>query len=235
MTAGQEAGRRLARTDGAPAWPSPPDPGDLSRRLVQRRSELGLTADQVAARATVSPRYLEFLERYPGRPDRATLRRLAAALRTSPSALLGGGLGAAPAGSPVSGPGVLERIPPAECRGLIAPGGVGRIGFLTASGIVMLPVNFVVIANTIVVRTGAGSVIAAHADQDVTFEADRIDEALGEAWSVLVQGRAHGVIQHAELARMQRGPAIVPWPAGQHDLYIRITPRRITGRRIVHR
>ena len=69
-------------------WPSPPDPGDLSRRVAQRRAELHLSQVQVAARAGVSLRYLEYLERYPARPTPAALRQLAAALRTTPAALL---------------------------------------------------------------------------------------------------------------------------------------------------
>lgn len=30
------------------SWPSPPDPGDLSRRIIQRRTELRLSIAQVA-------------------------------------------------------------------------------------------------------------------------------------------------------------------------------------------
>ena len=65
-------------------WPSPPDPGDLSRRVAQRRAELHLSQAQVATRAGLSLRYLEYLERYPARPTAAALRQLAAALRTTP-------------------------------------------------------------------------------------------------------------------------------------------------------
>jgi hypothetical protein len=67
-------------------WPSPPDPGDLSRRLAARRAELRLSLSQVAERAAVNRRYLEYLENFPGQPDAGTLRRLAAALRTTPAA-----------------------------------------------------------------------------------------------------------------------------------------------------
>ena len=49
-------------------WPSPPDPGDLSKRIARRRTELRLSTAQVAARATISVRYVEYLERYPAAP-----------------------------------------------------------------------------------------------------------------------------------------------------------------------
>ena len=80
-------------------WPSPPDPGDLSKRIALRRAELRLSRAQVAARAGMTPRYLEYLERYPATPDAGMLRQLAVALRTTPAVLLGGG-GQAPPGTP---------------------------------------------------------------------------------------------------------------------------------------
>ena len=100
-------------------WPSPPDPGDLSRRLAARRAELRLSLSQVAERAAVNRRYLEFLENFPGQPDAGTLRRLAAALRTTPGALLGGG-GQAPPGRAAGPVGRLERLSLAECGRLLA-------------------------------------------------------------------------------------------------------------------
>jgi hypothetical protein len=212
-------------------WPSPPDPGDLSRRLAARRAELRLSLSQVAGRAGVNPRYLEYLENFPGQPRADTLRRLAAALRTTPASLLGAG-GEAPLGR-VPGPvGQLETLGPAECRRLLGPGGLGRIAFVTASGLMVLPVNYVIVSSTIVLRTGAGSLIAAHGDGQVSFEADHLDETLHRGWSVLVRGQAHRVLQPGELRNLQEGCDLRPWPAGEHDLYVRIVPLRITGRRI---
>lgn len=212
-------------------WPSPPDPGDLSRRLKARRAELRLSLSQVACRARVNPRYLEYLENFPGQPGADTLRRLAAALRSTPAALLGAG-GEAPLGR-VPGPvGQLETIGPAECRRLLGPGGLGRIAFSTASGLMVLPVNYVIVSSTIVLRTGAGSLIAAHGDDQVSFEADHLDETLHRGWSVLVRGQAHRVLQPGELRNLQEACDLRPWPAGEHDLFVRIVPLRITGRRI---
>lgn len=225
-------------------WPSRPDPGDLSRRLATRRAELRLSVAQVAGRARVPARYLEYLERFPAQPAPAILRRLAAALRTTPGALLGAGLGVPtgfgvpaqvgePAGcAPASQPGQLERLSPLDCRHLLAAGGVGRVAFNTASGLVVLPVNYGVVADTIVFRTGAGSLIAAHGDDEVAFETDHFDEVLGQGWSVLVRGRAHRVLQLGELHNLRAECDLIPWPAGDYDLYVRIVPDRITGRRV---
>ena len=212
-------------------WPSPPDPGDLSRRLAARRAELRLGLSQVAERAAVNRRYLEFLESFPGRPDAGTLRRLAAALRTTPGALLGGG-GQPPPGRRPGPAGRLERLSLAECGRLLAPGGLGRLAFSTASGLMVLPVNYLLVAGTIVLRTGTGSLIAAHGDDPVSFETDHLDETLGYGWSVLVRGQAHRVLQPGELRHLREGCDLRPWPAGEHDLYVRIVPTRTTGRRI---
>jgi transcriptional regulator with XRE-family HTH domain len=210
-------------------WPSPPDPGDLSRRLAQRRSELHLSQAQVAARAGLSLRYLEYLERYPARPTPVALRQLAAALRTTPTALLGAGSNAPPGHADLR---VVGKLMPAECRRLIAPGGVGRIAFGTLSGPVVVPVNFAVLAGTVVIRTAEGTIIDGHADEQVALEVDHIDEALCQGWSVLVRGPAHRVTHPAELRRLQEDAAVWPWVSGEREVYVRIIPTEVTGRRI---
>jgi nitroimidazol reductase NimA-like FMN-containing flavoprotein (pyridoxamine 5'-phosphate oxidase superfamily)/transcriptional regulator with XRE-family HTH domain len=268
-----------------PTWPSPPDPGDLSRRLTRRRAELHLTTAQVAARAGLSQRYVEYLERYPARPDAGVLRRLAAALCTSSATLLGGGASIPPGhlrrpgprqagltgthdsasgdrafndraahdsptrdgtGRPLSrraiaanrGPdpatigATITKLSPAECRRLIAPGGIGRIAFWAASGPMILPVNYVVVSGAIVFRTGRGTLIEGHAYDKVAFEVDYVDDALCQGWSVLVSGQAHAVLQPMELRRLREEARLRPWPEGNYDVWVRIAPDKITGRRI---
>jgi nitroimidazol reductase NimA-like FMN-containing flavoprotein (pyridoxamine 5'-phosphate oxidase superfamily)/DNA-binding XRE family transcriptional regulator len=218
------------RAEGA--WPSPPDPGDLSKRVAQRRTELGLSQVQLAARAGISLRYLEYLERYPARPTGTTLRRLAAALVTTPAALLGAGADVPPGRARPPARPVVTRLTPVECCRLIAPGGVGRIGFVTISGPVVLPVNFAVVDGTVVIRTAEGTIIEGHGDERVAFEVDHLDEALCRGWSVLVRGQAHRVTHPAELRRVQEEAAILPWVGADREAYLRIIPDQITGRRI---
>jgi len=200
--------------------------------VALRRAELRLSRTQVAARAGMNPRYLEYLERYPATPAAGLLRRLAAALQTTPALLLGAGSQAPPGHGRPAGGTMTEKLMPADCRRLIAPGGVGRIAFTTTSGPVVLPVNFAMAGNSIVIRTGAGTLIGAHADEPVAFEADHIDEALCQGWSVLVRGQAHRVLQPAELRHLQDDAAVFPWAPGDRELYVCILPDQITGRRI---
>jgi transcriptional regulator with XRE-family HTH domain len=199
-----------------PRWPSAANPGDLSRRVARRRVELHLSRAQVAARTGMNARYLEYLERYPARPNTRSLRQLATALRTTPAVLLGGDADTPPGQVRLDGPPVFAKLTPADCRRLIAPGGVGRIAFCTAAGPAVFPVNFAMVDATIVIRTSDGTVIDGHGDGPVAFEVDHIDEALCQGWSVLVRGLAHHVRHPAELHRMRSEAAVWPWPGGEH-------------------
>jgi len=126
----------------------------------------------------------------------------------------------------------LRMLSPAECFDLLEPGGIGRVGFTGADGMMMLPVNFAVTARTIIFRTAPDTLLALHANGRVSFEADCLHEALRAGWSVLVQGRARTVTEEREIEQLQARTHLEPWAAGARDVYIRITPTRISGRRI---
>lgn len=68
---------------------------------------------------------------------------------------------------------------------------------------------------------------------DLTFEIDEIDEPAREGWSVLIQGPAHHVESEAEREPLIRA-GVEPWPGGDRELFVRIVPDRVTGRRIRH-
>ena len=126
----------------------------------------------------------------------------------------------------------LRTLSPDECFELLEPGGVGRVGFAAADGITMLPVNFAVTRKTIVFRTAPDTLLAVYADGRVSFEADHLDEALHVGWSVLVHGHAHKVTDEREVKQLEDRTRLQPWAAGPRDVYVRITPSRISGRRI---
>ena len=127
----------------------------------------------------------------------------------------------------------LRTLSPAECLDLLEPGGIGRVGFTSADGIMMLPVNFAVTGKTVIFRTAPDTLLALYGNAQVSFEVDRFDEALHEGWSVLAQGHAHEVIDEREVKHLEDGMHLEPWAAGARDVYIRITPTRISGRHIL--
>jgi nitroimidazol reductase NimA-like FMN-containing flavoprotein (pyridoxamine 5'-phosphate oxidase superfamily) len=126
----------------------------------------------------------------------------------------------------------LRRLSPTECFDLLEPGGIGRVGFAAADGIMMLPVSFAVTAKTVIFRTAPDTLLALYANAQVSFEADCLDEALHAGWSVLVQGRAHQVFEERQVEQLQNRTRLQPWAAGARDVYVRIRPTRISGRRI---
>ncbi len=127
---------------------------------------------------------------------------------------------------------VLRALGPAECFDLLEPGGVGRVGFTSAEGIVMLPVNFAVMGRTIIYRTAPDTLLAVYANAQVGFEVDHFDEARREGWSVLVHGHARKITDEREVKRRENGTRLEPWAAGARDVYVRIAPTRISGRRL---
>jgi nitroimidazol reductase NimA-like FMN-containing flavoprotein (pyridoxamine 5'-phosphate oxidase superfamily) len=131
---------------------------------------------------------------------------------------------------PAEGQYALRKLSPDECFDLLEPGGIGRVGFSSADGIVMLPVNFAMTAKGIVFRTAPDTLLALYADTQVSFQADHLDETLREGWSVLVQGHAHTVTDERQVEHLQDRTHLQPWAAGARDVYVRITPTRITGR-----
>ncbi len=126
----------------------------------------------------------------------------------------------------------LRMLSATECFELLEPGGIGRVGFASPDGIMMLPVNFAVTGKTIVFRTAPDTLLALHADAQVSFEVDRLDEALREGWSVLLQGRGHKVTDESEVQYLEDGTHLEPWAVGARDVYVRIAPTLISGRRI---
>ncbi|HSR85444.1 MAG TPA: pyridoxamine 5'-phosphate oxidase family protein [Streptosporangiaceae bacterium] len=207
---------------------------DVGRRIAERRDEAHMTVTDVAERAGMSPQYVSYLEASPAaNPTSATVTRIAAALNVAPSTLEGAGLNMPPGQRSAARNATLHTLTEAECRALIAPGGVGRFLFVQAGrGPVAIPVNFKMDTAGVVFRISSHSVsIEGVHQQPVSFDVDHLDEALGEGWSVLLTGTAKVITGDAERSYAQTLD-IVPWPDGEQDLYVRLSPTEITGRRI---
>lgn len=129
----------------------------------------------------------------------------------------------------------LTALTPQECRELLRhrPLHVGRLAVTDVDGRpLVVPVNYRLDGDAVVVRTEAGSMLTAAAlERPVAFEVDDVDEAWQEGWSVLVQARAEEVTDPDELARLQRLP-LRPWAPGERSVYLRIPLDMVTGRRI---
>jgi nitroimidazol reductase NimA-like FMN-containing flavoprotein (pyridoxamine 5'-phosphate oxidase superfamily) len=128
-------------------------------------------------------------------------------------------------------PGTLTMLDPDECLRLLGTRTVGRLAYVARAGVPdIAPVNYGVADGCILIRSGAGPKLqAADRRELVAFEVDDLDEAGRGGWSVVVHGRAERVTQGR---RQDPSEVPEPWAAGPRVHTIRITPRRITGRRI---
>jgi len=132
---------------------------------------------------------------------------------------------------------VLEKLDEAECLRLISPGGVGRIAFVGSYDLTVLPVNYRVVDGVILFRTAEDGLTQEdlrtgiqRGEYRVAFEADHFDDVAREGWSVLVRGPAHHLDDdERDVARLA---GVEPWAPGERNHFIRITPVRITGRRV---
>ncbi|MHC1557811.1 pyridoxamine 5'-phosphate oxidase family protein [Actinomycetospora sp. C-140] len=126
-----------------------------------------------------------------------------------------------------------DELTVGECSRLLDTVPVGRMVFTEDDAPAVHPVNFLRHENSIIVRTGAGPKLeAARRGDVVAFEADEIDADARAGWSVLVVGRAEVVNDVDELlAVLDVGHR--PWVRRRGAHVLRITARRVTGRRLV--
>jgi transcriptional regulator with XRE-family HTH domain len=213
---------------------------DLGRRIAEQRRRAGLTRDETANLAGMSPEYLAYLESSETpNPSHGSLTRLAAVLDTDPATLAGAGLSLPPGQRGAAKNAVLEKLTTQESKAHVAPGGVGLFLFDDPSrGPVAFPVNYKMEGDDVVFRTtdGSGGPVAflrqaPASGRKVAFDVDHLDDALAEGWSVLLSGSARIITDKDELDRA-KALGIEPWAGPDLDVYVRLTPDEITGRRI---
>lgn len=129
--------------------------------------------------------------------------------------------------------GELQTLSSAECLQLLGSRDLGRMAYNDPEGPVVIPVNFVLDGDTVIIATSPHTDLGrrhAHAGT-VAFQVDEIDQQAHSGWSVLLRGTAEAV-DYAELpASYHSRPA--PWAGGVRTLYLRIVPSNITGRRLL--
>ena len=116
-----------------------------------------------------------------------------------------------------------------ECLDILRAHEVGRLVFDDGHGPMVLPVNYAMQGQDILIRTDASGSIARHAtDKRVAFEVDEVDDISETGCSVVVRGTA-----------TQASPESAPpddepyaWAEGVRLHVLHIHTDRITGRRL---
>lgn len=128
--------------------------------------------------------------------------------------------------------GHLQTLSRTECLALLGGASVGRLGVSIGALPAILPVNYCLLDDAVVVRTVPGSKLDAATTQAVVaFEVDHHEPDGTSGWSVLVQGVAEEATDPIELAELRALP-LRAWafPSGEAHRFLRIDTELISGR-----
>ena len=119
-----------------------------------------------------------------------------------------------------------------ECLELLAGGSIGRLGLSIGALPVILPVNYVLVHESLMFRTVHGTKLdAATRNAVVAFEVDEFESDGSAGWSVLVRGIASEITDRHLLAQARSRP-LSSWALdGLADHYVLIGTDEITRRR----
>lgn len=124
--------------------------------------------------------------------------------------------------------GELEELRADECWELVRSCSIGRFAANRAGASpLVVPVNYAVDADSsIVFRSGAGTKLDAATRGLVAIQVDEFDPVHHVGWSVVVEGLARW------LYKEQADVEVETWAPGARPYVVRLTPTRVTGRRI---
>jgi nitroimidazol reductase NimA-like FMN-containing flavoprotein (pyridoxamine 5'-phosphate oxidase superfamily) len=126
-----------------------------------------------------------------------------------------------------------RELTQAECETLLRTGVVGRIALSTSDGPHIIPINYSVVDDAIIVRTSPYSLLGTHGrDSRLAFEIDQFDHEYHRGWSVVARGRAEFVTDPTELDHIRAVRQPHPWAAGSREMHLRLRWDELSGRRL---
>lgn len=123
-----------------------------------------------------------------------------------------------------------------ECVERLALATIGRVGFVTAQGLQIIPVSVRSSGTSLMLDTTPNSSLAQLAEmgREVTLEVDESTLSTGQAWSVLMQGPIRKLDRQGRARRDAMSRAVQPWPGDSASLALEFTPRSYSGRLVQH-
>jgi uncharacterized protein len=126
----------------------------------------------------------------------------------------------------------LGPLDEAACRAFLEAATLGRLALSVRALPVVLPVDFVVRGNDLILRIGAAEGFGAACDGTVVaLQVDGADVGRETGWSVLVQGRARVLRPGDELLRAE-GALSAVWAGPGTHLYVSLGMELVTGHRL---
>lgn len=130
--------------------------------------------------------------------------------------------------------GLVEMTEP-ECVERLASTRMGRLAVVVGTAPDIFPVQYALHDGEIVIRTEAGSKLAAATLMpEVAFEIDEEDHEGQAGWSVVVHGHGREPTDLDEVVRLDE-LELEPWVDAPKTRWLVVTPTRVTGRRILGR
>ncbi|CAN5322998.1 pyridoxamine 5'-phosphate oxidase family protein [soil metagenome] len=127
-----------------------------------------------------------------------------------------------------NGDGELLTLARDEAWNMMRSQSVGRLAVSAAGQPDIFPVNFLASEHSILIRTTAGTKVAAMAENDlVAFEVDYLGAT--DAWSVVVKGLARRLEEEHAIQEAAKSP-LWTWIRRPTDVFIRILPHDVNGR-----
>jgi nitroimidazol reductase NimA-like FMN-containing flavoprotein (pyridoxamine 5'-phosphate oxidase superfamily) len=131
---------------------------------------------------------------------------------------------------------ILTPLNTEESLELLGSVAMGRVVFTDRALPAIRPVNHIVDAGDVIIRSSIGTQFAAalragdhHAV--VAYEADSIDPVARVGWSVVITGLALLVSDARQIRYYER--RVHPWVEGPMDCVVRIQPHIVTGFRLI--
>jgi nitroimidazol reductase NimA-like FMN-containing flavoprotein (pyridoxamine 5'-phosphate oxidase superfamily) len=119
-----------------------------------------------------------------------------------------------------------------ECLRLLGEATLGRVGISVGAMPVILPINFRLIGDRIVFRTGTGTKLEAATRRTViAFEVDDMDLISHTGWSVVVVGPTREVTDPVALAVLAHA-GIPRWAPAGDERVVELDTVMVSGRRI---
>lgn len=127
----------------------------------------------------------------------------------------------------------VEKLSDVRCRELLEVATVGRLGFVSAAGVQIIPLSYRASEGVLYISTRPGSAIdqLGEAGFEVALEVDYFAPDFGFAWSVLMHGRLETLDAAGNRLVQRLRLPITSWMSG-HLRNLRFVPRTYTGRTI---
>jgi hypothetical protein len=103
----------------------------------------------------------------------------------------------------------------------------------TPTGTEIVPVNYAVVDDAVLVRTASNSLLARYAHgAPLLFEVDQVDHERWHGWSVVARGPGERLVE-ADLTDAERvSPGPPRWVSRDRDTWIRLRWEQLSGRRL---